>query len=126
MRELYRAAEESRKLSRERGFTLIELLVVVAIIAILAAVAIPQFTKYKKNAAIAAAEAALANCISEAAAEYAHNSSVTSKTCTIGNTNVTISLNPNTGEVSSITPTSITYSGYTLNCSYTNNKVKCN
>ena len=123
--------EEKRK--SQKGFTLIELLVVIAIIAILAAVAIPQFTKYKRKAAISAATGALAQCISEAAAAYADDSSNVNDSCEVGNTTVDIVLNRNTGEILAIGGAApgdtfkVDYSGYELNCKYdsTNGKVSC-
>ncbi len=133
--ELALEQKEERKEEKRRaqkGFTLIELLVVIAIIAILAAIAIPQFTKYKRKAAVSAASGALAQCISEASAIYADNGS-TSYSCQVGDTQIDIVLDNNTGEVSTIEGVSpgstftVTYSGYSLSCLYnsSNGRVSC-
>ena len=118
--------EEKRK--SQKGFTLIELLVVIAIIAILAAVAIPQFTKYKRNAAVGAVTSMLTTCVTEAAATYAENGDTT-YTCSNLQTstggNVSLTIDATTGAVS-LNNTTISYKGYDITCSVSNNQVTCN
>ncbi len=116
--------EEVQEERNEKGFTLIELLVVVAIIAILAAVAIPQFTKYKRNAAASSAAGQIATCMSELGAAYAENNQTT-WTCPVGEGNVTLTLNPATGDISISGNGSVTVSGIPVSCSIVNNKVNC-
>ncbi len=74
------------------AFTLIEMLVAIAIISILSMIAIPQYTKYKKNAALAAAEASLYNCINSKMAQFAADESGAVE-CKIGDQSKEITIN---------------------------------
>ena len=112
----------------KKGFTLIELLVIVAIIAILAAIAIPQFTKYKRKSAVGRAIDTLRICVNELATEYSNNSAIKSKDCLIfGSSQICkISLEENSGNFYISTQNcTVNINGYTIVCTISDNKVKC-
>ncbi len=126
VKNLERAEKPFFLLKNERGFTLIELLIVVAIIAILAVVAIPQYTKYKKNAVITQVSTEMGNCIKIFGARYSVNSSVKNTTCEFSKSSDTCGLEmTNSGIIVNSGNCTVNVEGYSIQCQYTDEKVKC-
>ena len=108
----------------DNGFTLVELLIVVAIIAILAAIAIPQFAQYRQKAAAASAAMPLTGCTQDLNARYADDGTTTTKTCGVGSSSATLTLNPSDGTITGIDG-SYTVKGLSVMCALSNNQVEC-
>ena len=113
-----------RLMKSKEGFTLVELLIVVAIIAILAAIAIPQFGQYRQKAAASNAAESLSRCAQQLNAEYADTGTTTTKTCTIGSSSATLTLNTTNGTVTGMDG-SYTVKGLTVTCILSNEQIDC-
>ena len=124
MKEIKDKSEETGQVLRSSsGFTLIELMIVIAIIAILAAIAIPQYMKYVKKAAAANVQATLSACVSQALAEWSDNGTTT-YTCNLQDatpSTATITLDNSSGNLQSISTSSFTVKGHSVQCSVNTN-----
>ncbi len=113
-----------RLIKSKDGFTLVELLIVVAIIAILAAVALPQFAQYRQKAAASNAAESLSRCAQQLNAEYADTGTTTTKTCGVGSSSATLTLNTTNGTVAGMDG-SYTVKGLTVTCILNGNQIEC-